>query len=64
MLLIDLKRWAAADLPGRTEQFRRDGLLDRLYYDQDIINLVFKNDITPLDWRWNLTNATRCARGA
>ena len=59
VLLIDLRRWAAADLPGRTEQFRRDGLIDRLYYDQDIINLVFKDDITPLDWRWNLTNATR-----
>ena len=59
VLLIDLKRWAAADLLGRTEAFRQSGIIDRLYYDQDIINLVFKDDIAPLDWRWNVGNATR-----
>jgi len=57
VLLIDLKRWAAADLMARTAEFRETGLLDRLYYDQDIINLVFRDDWLPLDPLWNLTNA-------
>jgi lipopolysaccharide biosynthesis glycosyltransferase len=57
VLLIDLKRWAQANLMGRTAAFREQGLLEKLYYDQDIINLVFAGDLYPLDWRWNLTNA-------
>ncbi|HEY4201225.1 MAG TPA: glycosyltransferase family 8 protein [Devosiaceae bacterium] len=57
VLLIDLDRWAAADLVARTAQFREQGLLEKLYYDQDIINLVFRGDWTPIDFRWNLTNA-------
>jgi lipopolysaccharide biosynthesis glycosyltransferase len=57
VLLIDLQRWAQADLMGRTAAFREQGLLDRLYYDQDIINLVFAGELFALDWRWNLTNA-------
>jgi lipopolysaccharide biosynthesis glycosyltransferase len=57
VLLIDLKRWAAADLMGQTATFREQGLLDKLYYDQDIINLVFAGELFALDWRWNLTNA-------
>ncbi len=59
VLVIDLERWAAADLVSRTAQFREAGLLDRLYYDQDIINLVFRNDWTALDFRWNVGNASR-----
>lgn len=57
VLLIDLKQWAKADLLARTEEFRKRGMLDRLYYDQDILNLVFKHNWTQLDWRWNVGNA-------
>lgn len=57
VLLIDLKKWAAADLVARTAEFRRQGILDRLYYDQDIINLVFRGNWQKLDSRWNVGNA-------
>lgn len=56
VLLIDLRQWAEADLVGKTEEFRQRGLLDRLFYDQDILNLVFKGRFKPLDFRWNLGN--------
>lgn len=56
VLLIDLEQWAKADLVARTEEFRQNGLLGRIYYDQDIINLVFRNNWKPLDFRWNLGN--------
>jgi lipopolysaccharide biosynthesis glycosyltransferase len=56
VLLIDMARWRAADLIGRVENFREQGLLTRLYYDQDIINLVFAGNWLALDWRWNAGN--------
>lgn len=56
MLVIDLQRLAAADLPGRLQQFAETGVMGRLYYDQDILNLVFKGDWQPLDWRFNIVD--------
>ncbi|HVX81704.1 MAG TPA: glycosyltransferase family 8 protein [Devosiaceae bacterium] len=54
VLLIDRAAFAAADLPGRIAEFARTGLLSQLYFDQDILNLVFAGNWLELPWRFNL----------
>lgn len=54
VLLIDRARYAAADIPGRVAQMGADGILNRLYYDQDMLNLIFSNNWQALDWRFNV----------
>ena len=54
VLLIDVARFAAANVPGRIEEFRRNGMLDELYFDQDMLNLIFMGDWTELPWRFNV----------
>lgn len=53
VLLIDLKRFAEIDVPGRLEELRAAGTLRRLYYDQDMLNLIFRGKWTELEWRFN-----------
>ena len=53
LVLIDLAQWRAADIVGRMEQAYADGTMQRIYYDQDLLNLVFKNNWLALPWRWN-----------
>lgn len=55
VIVIDRQRWIAADLPGKLAGFVASGLMAKLYQDQDVLNLVFKNDWKELDPRWNLT---------
>ncbi len=54
MLVIDRHGFGAADLPGQTRRMHESGLLKRIQYDQAVLNLVFKNNWLPLDFRWNL----------
>jgi lipopolysaccharide biosynthesis glycosyltransferase len=54
MLLIDRARFAAARIPDRIAEFRRTGILDKLYFDQDMLNLIFRGDWTELSWRFNV----------
>lgn len=54
VLLIDRARYAAADIPGRIAQMAADGILSRLYYDQDMLNLIFAENWRALDWRFNV----------
>jgi lipopolysaccharide biosynthesis glycosyltransferase len=54
VLLIDRNALAAADLPGRIAGMKTQGLLDQLYFDQDILNYVFAGNWRELDWRFNL----------
>jgi len=54
VLLIDLKRYAAADLPAKIHAMAKSGVLANLFFDQDLLNLVFLNNWQPLDWRFNL----------
>jgi lipopolysaccharide biosynthesis glycosyltransferase len=54
VLLIDRAALAAADLPGRIADMQKLGLLDQLYFDQDILNYVFAGNWLELDWRFNL----------
>jgi lipopolysaccharide biosynthesis glycosyltransferase len=54
VLLIDVARFAAATVPARIEEFRRTGVLEKLYFDQDMLNLIFRDDWTELPWRFNV----------
>jgi lipopolysaccharide biosynthesis glycosyltransferase len=54
MLVIDRKKFGAADLPGETRRMHEEGLLARIQYDQAVLNLVFEGKWLPLDFRWNL----------
>ncbi len=54
VLLIDRSAYARADMPARTMELHRTGLLSRLQYDQAALNLVFKDNWHSLDWRWNV----------
>lgn len=56
VLLIDLVRFSAANIEERLGELGRAGALERLYYDQDILNLIFKEDWQPLDWRFNIVD--------
>lgn len=54
VLLIDRSAYARADMPARTMELHRTGLLGRLQYDQAALNLVFKDNWHSLDRRWNV----------
>lgn len=54
VLLIDRTGWHDAGILSKLETAIADGTLDRIYYDQDFLNLVFKNNWLQLDPLWNL----------
>lgn len=54
VLLIDMANFAAAGVPARVEEFRRTGVLEKLYFDQDMLNLIFAGQWTELPWRFNV----------
>lgn len=55
VLVIDRAAWGRADLPGYLAGLKASGELGRLYHDQDVLNLRFRDDWLMLDPRWNLT---------
>ena len=55
VLVIDRKKFVAADLPGQLMSHVETGLIEVLYQDQDILNLAFRGDWLELEPRWNLT---------
>lgn len=63
LLLIDVALWRAADIPARLEQALSEGIMQRIYYDQDLLNLVFKNDWLALPPRWNTIDARLAHEG-
>ncbi|MCD7058743.1 glycosyltransferase family 8 protein [Pelagibacterium xiamenense] len=54
LVVIDMEKWHAARIPERLAAYIADGTMDRIYYDQDLLNIVFCNDAYLLDQRWNL----------
>jgi len=54
VLLIDLERYRAVDLPARVRELAAQGKLQNLFFDQDVLNLVFLNNWQPLHWSFNL----------
>ena len=63
MVLIDVAQWRDADIIGRLEQALTDGVMARIYYDQDFLNLVFANNWQQLPWRWNTIDARHAHEG-
>ena len=56
LIVIDRARWKAAGVVARFEAMIADGTMDRLYYDQDVLNLIFHDDWKRLDQMWNVIN--------
>lgn len=56
VMLIDVPKYAAANIPARIEEFKARGILEKLYFDQDMLNLIFKDNWTKLPWRFNVTD--------
>ncbi|KKB10862.1 hypothetical protein VE25_15885 [Devosia geojensis] len=63
VLLIDLDRWRQAKLLDRLEAMFADGTMDRIYYDQDFLNLTFKHDWLHLAPTWNVIDARHAHEG-
>lgn len=63
MVLIDTAKWRAADILGRMEAAHASGVMQRIYYDQDLLNLIFKNNWHQLPWRWNTIDARHAHEG-
>ncbi|PXA99799.1 hypothetical protein DMC47_01590 [Nostoc sp. 3335mG] len=57
MLVIDLALWRAIDVKSEIAAIAGKGLMSRLFFDQDMLNLVFHDRWTPLSWRWNTIDA-------
>lgn len=53
-MVIDMAEWKKADVLGRFEQMIADGTMERLYFDQDVLNLVFKDNWLRLSQMWNV----------
>src|SRR5690606_26886731 len=45
------------DIRNELDELDANGTLARLYYDQDILNLLFRGNWHRLPWRWNVINA-------
>jgi len=56
LLVIDREKWAAAGVVARFQAMIEDGTMDRLYYDQDVLNLIFKHNWKRLPQLWNIIN--------
>ena len=57
LVLIDVAQWRAADIIGYMERAYAEGIMQRIYYDQDLLNLVFRGRWLQLPWRWNTIDA-------
>lgn len=63
MVLIDVEQWRAADIVGQLERALSNGVMGRIYYDQDFLNLVFSRNWLQLPWRWNTIDARQNHEG-
>lgn len=59
MLVIDRRRWQSANIPARLAAYTADGTMSRIYYDQDLLNIVFRDDVLLLEPRWNFIGPRR-----
>ena len=56
LLVLDTRKVAGIDIVGRIMELLSPEEVAGLYYDQDILNIVFRNDWKVLDKLWNLQN--------
>jgi len=54
VMVMDLERIRRVNILEKLNSFQETGLIDRLYYDQDMLNLIFRNDWRNLGWRFNV----------
>lgn len=54
LLVVDTAAWRQAKVLDHLAAKVADGTMDRIYYDQDFLNLVFKNNWFKLDQLWNI----------
>lgn len=54
VMLIDLPKFASFDVAARLEELKQRGIIQKLYFDQDILNLIFAGRWKPLHWRFNV----------
>lgn len=57
LLVMDLAQWRAIDLAHEVALLAERGVLSKLYFDQDLLNLIFRNRWHALPWRWNTIDA-------
>jgi len=53
LLVIDVAKWRAAKVVDRFEEKMADGTMQELYFDQDLLNLIFRGDWLELSQLWN-----------
>lgn len=63
LVLIDVAQWREADIVGRMEAAYASGVMQRIYYDQDLLNLIFRGKWLRLPWRWNVIDARHAHDG-
>ncbi len=63
MLVIDLAQWREINVKAEVAVLAAKGWMSRLYYDQDVLNLVFRNRWQKLPWRWNTIDAHMAHEG-
>lgn len=54
LIVIDMDGWRKANVLARLQGLIDDGTMDRLYFDQDVLNLVFKHNWLRLPQMWNV----------
>ncbi|MEO5805554.1 glycosyltransferase family 8 protein [Devosia sp.] len=59
VIVIDVEAWRQARILTQMDALLAQGIMARLYYDQDLLNLVFRNTWLPLPARWNTIEARR-----
>lgn len=57
MLVIDLDQWREIDVKAEIGRLAASGVIARLYFDQDMLNLIFRGRWHGLPWRWNTIDA-------
>lgn len=54
MMVIDTAKWREARVLDRLTAYVADGTMARLYFDQDLLNLIFAGKWKKLDQGWNV----------
>ena len=59
VLLIDMVAFRQSHVEEKLAEITAAGLIEKLYYDQDILNLIFRGRWTKLNWRFNTIDPWR-----
>lgn len=57
MLVIDLPGWRDLNVKAEVAVLAGKGWIEKLYYDQDVLNVIFRDRWQALPWRWNTIDA-------